>query len=112
MTNAVKEIMATYDKDELKEIADHGCQSGVCSQHIYYGDTIKFYDKHEADILAEIECCYGNEFLVELFEKADACLNIYKNDVTWSFIESVTAGDSQRSMRGSNSHYQRDKLVY
>ena len=89
MNDATKEILSTYDKDELKDIADHGCQSGVCSQHIYYADTIKFYDKHEADILAEIEYHYGTEFLVDLFEKADACLNHYKNDVTWSFIESV-----------------------
>ena len=41
-TEAIKEI---YSLEELKEIADHGCQSGVCSQHIYYGDTIKYYDK-------------------------------------------------------------------
>ena len=89
MNDATKEIMATYDMDQLKDIADHGCQSGVCSQHIYYADTIKFYAKHEADILAELEYPYGTEFLVELFKKADACLTHYKNDVTWSFIESV-----------------------
>ncbi len=89
MTNAVKEIMATYDKDQLKEIADHGCQSGVCSQHIYYGDTIKFYEKHEADILDYFTVHYGTEFLVDLFAKNDADLDYYKNDVTWAFIESV-----------------------
>ena len=38
MNDATKEILSTYDKDELKEIADHGCESGVCSQHIYYGE--------------------------------------------------------------------------
>jgi len=89
MNDATKEILSTYDKDELKEIADHGCQSGVCSQHIYYGDTIKFFDNHEDEVVEYIEFNYGTEFLVDLFEKADACLNLYKNAVTWAFIESV-----------------------
>ncbi len=89
MNDATKEILSTYDKDTLKEIANHGCQSGVCSQHIYYADTIKFYEKHEADILAYFDVHYDTEFLVDLFEKADACLNLYKNDVTWAFIESI-----------------------
>ena len=87
MNDATKEIMATYDKDQLKEIADHGCQSGVCSQHIYYGDTIKFYDKYETEILDELVLNYGTEFLVDLFRDADADLTYYKNAVTWAFIE-------------------------
>ena len=89
MNDAIKEILATYDKDQLKEIADHGCQSGVCCQHIYYGDTIKFFDKYTDEVTNYLVDYYGTEFLVELFEKADACLNMYKNDVTWAFIESV-----------------------
>ena len=91
MTNAVTKILATYDKDQLKEIADHGCQSGVCSQHIYYGDTTRFYDQYEDEIVSYIEsnCDQGNEFLVYLFEKADADLTYYKNDVCWAFIEMV-----------------------
>ena len=89
MTNAVKEIMATYDKDQLKEIADHGCQSGVCSQHIYYGDTIKFFDKYAEEVTDHFNDNYGTEFLVDLFAKNNADLDFYKNDVTWAFIESV-----------------------
>ena len=89
MTNAVKEIMATYDKDQLKEIADHGCQSGVCSQHIYYGDTIKFFDKYAEEVTDHFNDNYGTQFLVDLFDQNDADLDYYKNDVTWAFIESV-----------------------
>jgi len=89
MNDATKEILSTYDMDTLKEIANHGCQSGVCSEHIYYADTIKFYEKHEADILAYFDVHYGTEFLVDLFANNDANLDYYKNDVTWAFIESI-----------------------
>ena len=87
--NAINEIKETYTLEDFKEIADHGCQSGVCSQHIYYGDTIKFYEKYEGEILDYITDCYGDEFLVDTFKNADACLNIYKNNIVWCFIEMI-----------------------
>ena len=87
--NAINEIKETYTLEDFKEIANHGCQSGVCSQHIYYGDTIKFYEKYEGEILDYITDCYGDEFLVETFKNADACLNIYKNNIVWCFIEMI-----------------------
>ena len=87
--NAVKAVKEIYSLEELKEIADHGCQSGVCSQHIYYGDTISFYEKYEGEILDYITDNYGDEFLVETFKNADACLNIYKNNIVWCFIEMI-----------------------
>ena len=85
-TNKLKEI---YTLEDFKEIADHGCQSGVCHKHIYYADTIKFFDNHEDEIVEYISDNYGTEFLVELFEKADADLGVYKNNVTWCFIEMI-----------------------
>ena len=87
--DAVKAIKDMYSIEEFKEIADHGCQSGVCSQHIYYGDTISFYEKYEGEILDCITDNYGDEFLVETFKNADACLNIYKNNIVWCFIEMI-----------------------
>ena len=87
--NATEKILSVYDKEQLKEIANHGCQSGMCSQHIYYGDTIKFFNTYEDEIVEHIESNYGTEFLVDLFEKADASLTHYKNDVCWTFIEMV-----------------------
>ena len=87
--NAIDEIKETYTLEEFKEIADHGCQSGVCSQHIYYGDTIKFYEKYEDEIIDYIESNYGTEYLVDMFKDADASLTVYKNSVTWCFIEMI-----------------------
>ena len=83
------EIIAAYDKDTMEEIVRHGWSSGVCSQHIYYGDTKRFYDQYEDEIVEYIQSEYGTEHLVELFEKADASLTHYKNDVCWTFIEMI-----------------------
>ena len=87
--DATEKILQTYSKEELKEIADHGCESGVCSQHIYYGDTVQFYETFETNILDELTLNYGTEFLIDLFRDADADLTNYKNAVCWAFIEMV-----------------------
>ena len=87
--NARQAIMAAYDKDTLKEIASHGCKSGMCHEHIYYGDTVKYYNKYEDEITTYLTDNYGTEFLVSLFKKANADLNTYKNDVTWAYIEAI-----------------------
>ena len=87
--NAIQEIKETYTLEDFKEIANHGCQSGVCSQHIYYGDTIKFYDTYEDEIIEYIEDAYSTNFLVELFSDSDASLSLYKNSATWCFIEMI-----------------------
>ena len=83
------EIIAAYDKETMEEIVTHGCQSGVCSQHIYYGDTIKFYDTYEDEITEYIRDAYSTNFLVEMFSDSDATLSLYKNSVTWCFIEMI-----------------------
>ena len=87
--NAIQEIKETYTLEDFKEIANHGCQSGVCSQHIYSGDTIKFFDTYEDEIVEYIESNCGTEFLVNMFKNADASLTHYKNDVVWCFIEMI-----------------------
>ena len=89
MENARDYIRDTYELEDLKEIANHGCQSGVCSQHIYYGDTVEFYENFETDILDELTVEYETEFLVDLFRDAGADLTCYKNAVCWAYIEMV-----------------------
>ena len=89
--NAINAIKEVYDFETMQEIASHGCKSGVCSQHIYYGDTIKFYDTYEVQILDDLVYNYGYEFLVDLFRDADAQLTWYKNSVCWAFIEMIAS---------------------
>ena len=88
--NAITKIKETYTVEEFKEIANHGCQSGVCSQHIYYADTIKFFDNYEEEIMDYFTDNYDADFLVNLFKDADASLRIYKNAVTWAYIEAIS----------------------
>ena len=85
--DATKAITEVYSLEELKTIANHGCESGVCHEHIYYGDTTKFYDTYEVQILEDLVLNYGYYLLVELFEKNNANLIWYKNAVVWAFIE-------------------------
>ena len=87
--DAIDKLIETYSVEDFKEIADHGCQSGVCSKHIYYADTIRFYETYEDEITEHIRDAYGSDFLVKLFNEADAHLDTYKNDVVWCFIEKV-----------------------
>ena len=95
--NATEKVLSVYDKEQLKEIANHGCESGVCSQHIYYADTIRFFDNYEEEITDYIITNFGTEFLSNIFTANDCCLDMYKNDVCWAFIESVafTAVDEE-----------------
>ena len=83
------ELLSIYDHESLQEIASHGCESGVCSQHIYYVDTISFFDKYEGEILDLIHIRYGVDTLVEMFREAEACYDHYRNDCCWLFIENV-----------------------
>ena len=87
--NAIKAVQEMYNIEELKEIANHGCESGVCTKHIYYGDTVQFYDTFENDILETLRDAYDTGFLIDLFKDADASITIYKNHVCWAFIEHV-----------------------
>ena len=90
MQRGYDEIIATYDKETMEEIVRHGCKSGVCSQHIYYGDTINFYDKYADEILDYFGESYDDDFLVGLFKDANADLDCYKNSVTWAYIEAIS----------------------
>ena len=86
---AYETIKDTYDYQTCKEIASHGCKSGVCHEHIYYGDTIKFFDDHQEEITEFIVDSYGADGLGEILSNNEGELDMYKNDCTWCFIECV-----------------------
>ena len=83
------ELLSIYDQETMQEIADHGCISGVCSQHIYYADTIAFFDKYEGEILDLIHVRYGVDELVSIFKRSEADYDMYRNECCWLFIENV-----------------------
>ena len=83
------QLIKDYDQEQLQAIADHGCASGVCSEHIYYVDTIAFFDKYEGEILDLIHVRYGVDELVRIFERSEADYDMYRNECCWLFIENV-----------------------
>ncbi len=91
---AVQSILASYDLQDLKSIAEHGCVSGCAFDHIYYSETNKFYDEHEDEINAYAEDCFGDEFL-SIFAK-DSIRNMI-NNLVWFFVESVAADYAYRA---------------
>ena len=89
MQSAFDTIINTYDYETCKEITRHGCQSGVCSEHIYYADTVKFFEKHAEEITGYIKDTLGVELMKDLFGKSEGDFTYYMNDMTWCFIELV-----------------------
>ena len=83
------QLLKDYDQEQLQEIANHGCTSGVCNEHIYYVDTIAFFDKYEGEILDLIHVRYGVDELVSIFERSEADYDMYRNECCWLFIENV-----------------------
>ena len=102
------ELVSTYDRECMQEIANHGCVSGVCSQHIYYADTIAFFDKYEGEILDLIHDRYGVDELVSIFKRSEACYDSYRNECTWLFVENVAIDVIFANIE---SQYAEDQLV-
>ena len=102
------QLLKDYDQEQLQEIADHGCISGVCSKHIYYADTIAFFDKYEGEILDLIHVRYGVDELVSIFKRSEACYDMYRNECTWLFIENVA---TDVIIDNEESQFAEDQLI-
>ena len=88
-TSAFDSIKDQYDIDTLQEIFDHGCVSGVATNHIYYNQTVSFFDTYEVEIIEYVSDNLGEDYLVEVFKNSNADLTSYKNDICWCFVELV-----------------------
>ena len=89
MLTAFEQIKEDYCYEDLKEIINLGCQSGVCFKHIYYVDTIEFFNKYPDEITEYIVDIAGTELLVNIFTANNAILDHYINDVVWCYIEMI-----------------------
>ena len=89
MTSANSEIRKTYDYEDAKEIVNNGCESGVCFKHIYYADTIGFFNKYPDEITSYLVDNFGTDFLANIFADNNAILDHYINDVVWCYIEMI-----------------------
>ena len=89
MTDAITEIRNTYSYEDAKEIVNNGCESGVCFKHIYYAETIGFFNKYPDEITSYLVDELSIEFLKDTLERHNGDLDGYLNDLTWAFIELV-----------------------
>ena len=89
--NAFETIKETYDIETLREIEEYGCSSGVAHDHIYYSDTLEFFDTYEDEIIEYIADTLGGEFNEELWTNNPCNIIGYKNDTVWCFIELVAS---------------------
>ena len=92
MTNylsAFDTIKNEYDINTLRDIRDHGCSSGVAYNHIYYTETVSFFDKHEDEIIEYIAETLGGDINEDIWNRNPNHINGYKNDIVWTYIELV-----------------------
>ena len=89
MTDAITEIKETYSYEDAKEIVNNGCESGVCFKHIYYADTVGFFNKYPDEITRYIVDNIGIDFITNSFKYHNGNWDCHFNDLVWVFIESV-----------------------
>ena len=64
-------IKETYDIDTLREIRDHGCVSGVAHDHIYYKDTLAYFDKYGDEMIEYITDTLGDDVVEDIKDYTD-----------------------------------------
>ena len=79
---------STYDRQELLDIAQYGCESGTAGGMIYYTETNKLYDLH-AEELHDVLHNYEQETgtVPEYIIKYLGDLTGFKNAMVWFVAE-------------------------
>lgn len=77
----------TYDMDALKDIAEYGCESGCAHAHIYYKDTIEFYDQYWERIHDDFKLIFGENIIKAALDAGMDTIQSIQNWCTWWFIE-------------------------
>ena len=90
MNKFEKHILDNY-KDDLNDIAKHGCASAAVSGLVYYHDTVKLYDQFSEELhemLAEYMDDVGGDLPKSFYEdlKTD---HTFKNWMVWFVAETI-----------------------
>jgi hypothetical protein len=86
-------IKRNLDKDQIKEVVEHGCINGTVSELISYADTSAFHDAHEEEIWEMVyESAEGQgltilEFLATLRGGLVGSMYQLKNLLAWFAVE-------------------------
>ena len=89
MESALESIKDSYDVDTLRDIAEHGCSSGLAHSHIYYDQCGEFFDNYEDEIIEYIADQLGGEFNEQLWIDNPCNPICYKNETVWTYIDLV-----------------------
>lgn len=87
----ITDYLNKKDKEDIKDIANHGCSGGV-SGLIYYHETNDFYDEHMTEIWEMLEDAAYQEG-VKLMEKVysitkdEESHRTFKNKLVWWAVE-------------------------
>mgnify|MGYP003154658899 FL=1 len=74
------------DIEEIKDVADHGCEGGV-SGFIYYYETRKFFDEYQEEIEQELEELYGDDYLKQILNTSPIQnVTQLKNHMVWAVV--------------------------
>jgi hypothetical protein len=71
------------DADEIKDVANHGCQGGV-SGFIYTAECVRFFDTHEDEIYDYLNDC---GYSMKDFAHTGSTISTLKNDMVWCVVE-------------------------
>ena len=85
LTDALDERFT--DLDEIKDVANHGCEAGV-GGFIYYNETRKFFFEHEdeiEEIMDEIYC--GDNYLKQITDDDAITVCSLINKIVWIVVE-------------------------
>jgi len=91
-----EDIKNTYNKEELENIIENGCVSCCAHSHIYYKETVDWFDKFEEEIWALVEEFAEDqeisplEFIATLNgSETIACTHTLKNLLCWFAVEEM-----------------------
>lgn len=76
-------VTKKYTKQEMKEIAEHGCASGCAHGLIYYKETTEIFDRYEDEILERLSDMEFNISIEDGIAQA-------KNLAVWVAVEWIT----------------------
>jgi len=71
------------DLDEIKDVANYGCEGGV-SGFIYYSETSKFFDEYEDEIYDYLN---DAEYSMKNFVDTGSTIATLKNAMVWCVVE-------------------------
>ena len=75
------------DLDEIKDVANHGCEAGV-SGFIYNYETRAFFNEHEDEIEEMMDWIYcGDNYLKQITDDDPCTVNQLINKIVWIVVE-------------------------